>query len=290
MAEEIEDDIKQLVRELGIVDDEGDEIKTMELHIDIDQFGNFQRTSISNEDYKPSAINAGMPAMFLAPKTISAEREELYEKELFIEKTANIGQFKFVKTIYSNITDKTRKAMNKLLRATTGENFVTAQKSNITYIVFDKKDRVIGYAMISTYSPENHFKTEGPYLYNFITDISLKKEARCGHALLDYIERDVAESGAKLINLDVDHENVRAFKFFIFNKYRVIGKYEKLDLKNMNLFEIDRTVAKYKLTDKIKEIKQRRGLAAEESEPVTIGDSIDEPNKKIRYISMTKTL
>ena len=291
MAEEDNDDIEQLIRELGIV--EGEYLPSAE------EYG-----ELKNPEYAPSLDNAGMPAVFMKHKPISAEREVQYAKEFMIEKTANVGKFKFVKTIYSKIPDKTRKAMNKLLRTTTGENFVTAQKSDITYIVFDKKDRVIGYTMVSTYSPENHFKTEGLYLYNFITDISLKKEARCGHALLDYIEKDVKETGAKLIknssssstnklviNLDVDHENVRAFKFFIFNKYRVIGKYEKLDLKNMNLFEIDKTVAKYKLTDKIKEIKERRGLStpdAEESGPITITDS--EPNKKIRYISMTKTL
>jgi hypothetical protein len=248
----------------------------------------------TNSDFQPSEENPGMPAMFLKPPIISKEREERYDQEIKIEKISdNSNLFTFIKTIYSAIDDKMRKQMNRLLRATTGENFVTAQKTDVTYVVLDKKSKVIGYTMVSNYSPENHFKNEGPYIYNFITDISLKKEARCGHALITYVERDLAKSGEKLLNLDVDHENVRAFKFFLFNKYRVIGKYEKLDLKNMNLYEVDKTIAKYKLTDKIKEIKERRGLAESKSSdatPVSLDDSNDVPHKKIKYISLSKTL
>lgn len=273
------DDIEDLVRKLGLEEDN-------------------QQT---NRDFQPSEENPGIPAMFLKPptelpkpKTISKEREERYDQEIKIEKISdNSNLFTFIRMTYSAVDDKMRKQMNRLLRTTTGENFVTAQKTDITYIVLDKKSKVIGYTMVSTYSPENHFKNEGPYLYNFITDISLKKEARCGHALISYVERDLAKIGAKLLNLDVEHENVRAFKFFLFNKYRVLGKYEKLDLKNMNLYEVDKTIAKYKLTDKIKEIKERRGLADSKSSdatPVSLDDSNDVPHKKIKYISLSKTL
>lgn len=239
---------------------------------------------VSHDDYKPSESNPGMPAMFLKPKTIL----KAYDDKIKAEKSVNVGQFKFIKTIYSLISAVDRKAMNKLLRAITGENFVTAQKSDVSYIAFDKKNNVVGYCMISNYSPENHFKTEGPYLYNFITDTRIAKEKRCSHPLLAFVEKDLTECGETLVNIDVLHDNIRAFKFFISNNYRVIGKYEKLDLKNMNLYEVDNAINKYKLIDKIKEIKQRRGLSTD-SEPVTINEAT-EPNKKIKYLSLTKKI
>ncbi len=230
-------------------------------------------------------------AIFLKPTPISIEREKRYDEEIKAEKSVNVGQFRFLRVVYESINAKDRKAMNKLLRAITGENFVTAQKTDVTYIAFDKKNNIVGYCMISKYSPENHFKTEGPYLYNFITDIRLAKDKRCAHPLLAFVEKDLVESGKSLMNIDVLHDNVRAFKFFISNKYRVIGKYEKLDLKNMNLYEVDNTINAYKLNDKVKEIKQRRGLSDGKTEdgPVTIGET-SAPNKKIKYLSLTKTL
>ena len=263
------DDIEELVRKLGLVDETNDE----------------------TNDYEPDEDNPGIPKMFLkdVPKA-SIEREERYENEIKSEKTVNSKQFTFLRLLYENIPDKRRKQMNKLLRITTGENFVTAQKSDITYIALDPKSNVVGYTMVSNYSPENHFKVEGPYLYNFITDTSLKKEKRCGHSLLAFVEKDLNESGAKLINLDVEHGNVRAFKFFMSNKYRVIGKYEKLDLKNMNLYEVDKTINKFKLSDKIKEIKERRGLSTKENSTIILDDSNEVSNKKIKYISLTKRL
>lgn len=280
------DDLDQLVKELGLESDNDD--------------NDDNQISLNNDSYEPSEENPGIPGMFLKSnklldfKPISQEREIRYDQELKIEKIANNSNlFTFIKTIYSTIDDKMRKQMNRLLRTTTGENFVTAQKSDVTYIVLDKKSKVIGYTMVSTYSPENHFKKEGPYLYNFITDISLQKQARCAHALIAYVENDLAKCGAKLINLDVDHENIRAFKFFLFNKYRVIGKYEKLDLKNMNLYEVDKTISNFKLSDKIKEIKQRRGLSdtkTDDTGPISLDDSNETPNKKIKYISLSKTL
>jgi hypothetical protein len=195
--------------------------------------------------------------------------------------------FTVVKAIYEDLNDDQNKQIKRLLRTSTGERFVTAQKSDPIYLAYDKKSRLVGYSMLSSYSPEKHFKVEGPYLYNFITDTSLVKEKRCGRFLLAYIENDLAASGYKLLNLDVECDNIRAFKFFAFNKYRTIGKYEKLDLRNMNLHDVDKAIRANSLQEKIDEIKQRRGLKTSTDDIVSMDDT---PNKKIVYMSMTKLL
>ena len=197
-------------------------------------------------------------------------------------------QFTFLKLIYKDLTPKQIKQIKQLLRSTTGERLITAQPTDPIYLTYDKGNKLIGHAMISSYSPEKHFSPEGPYLYNFITDTSLAKHKRCGRYLLAYIENDLIEHNNTLINLDVECNNVRAFKFFALNKYKVIGRYEKLDLRNMNLYEVDKTIRNYSLQDKVDEIKTRRGLKTEENDIVSLTD--DAPNKKIIYVSMTKAL
>lgn len=249
------------------------------------------------DDHQPDDYDIdekiGIPKMFIKKtideftKDLSKEREEKYAKEISEELSVDVGQFTFLRILYNSIDPKVKKQMNKLLRITTGENFATAQKSDVTYIVFDQKANVVGFAMISTYSPEKHFSVEGPYLYNFITDTSLKKEKRCGHALMSYIEEDLQKAGAQLINLDVVNGNIRAFKFFLTHRFKVIGKYEKLDLKNMNLYEIDKTVRKFQLSSQMKELQERRKVKSK-AETISLDDS--ESNKKIKYISLSKKL
>lgn len=199
-------------------------------------------------------------------------------------------QFTINKLIYKDLSADHLKKIKQLLRSTTGERIITAQKTDPIYLVFDKKKKIVGYTMISNYSPENHFKIEGPYVYNFITDTNLSKEKRCGRFLLNYIVEDLSSEGASIINLDVEHSNLHAFKFFIRGGFRVVGKYEKLDLRNMNLYEIDKSIRQFNLQDKIDEIKQRRGFNNSESETVTIMDDNETPNKKIVFISLSKSL
>ena len=148
------------------------------------------------------------------------------------------------KSIYSSLNKSELKQLKRLLRSTTGENFSIAQKTDPVYLCYSDKKLLIGYAMISEYSPDNHFKNTGLYLYNFVTDINLSKEKRCGKLLLKYIEDDLHDT----INLDVEHTNLRAFKFFISNGYRVVGKYDKLDINNMSLSEIDANDYNKKIT------------------------------------------
>lgn len=213
--------------------------------------------------------------------------------------------FLIIKQTYNDVHADHLKQIKRLLRNTTGERFVTAQKTDFIYLAFDRKSKVVGYAMTSSYSPEKHFKNEkitksdmsnnngndapnnGMYLYNFITDTALIKEKRCGRYLLKYIENDLSRIGYTLINLDVEHVNLHAFKFFVHNKYKVVGKYEKLDLRNMNLHEVDKTIRNLSLKDEISDIKQRRGI-----KEGLQNDSLDDnkPHKKITYISMTKLL
>lgn len=192
--------------------------------------------------------------------------------------------FIVIKKIFKDLSEDQSKQLKRLLRSTTGERLVTAQKTDPIYLAFDQKNKLVGYGMISNYSPENHFKTEGSYLYNFITDTSLIKEKRCARFLLSYIENDLKLQGYSFLNLDVECDNIRAFKFFAFNKYKAVGRYEKLDLRNMNIHEVDKTINQLSLKDKIDEIKQRRGIKDTE----TIGIVDDTPNKKIIYLSMTK--
>ena len=198
----------------------------------------------------------------------------------------DIDQFFVHSCLFNELTKDHLKQVKRLLRSTTGERMITAQQTDPIYMVFDKKEHLIGYAMVSSYSPEKHFKIEGPYIYNFVTDINLAKEKRCGRFLLEFIEHELAEQNYNIINLDVLHDNLHAFKFFIKNKYRVIGKYEMLDIRNMDLHEIDNAIKNLKLTEKVEELKRRRGISSKESEIITE----TAPNKKIVYISLTKKI
>lgn len=197
---------------------------------------------------------------------------------------ATSNKFNIIKLLYSELSKDQIKKIKQLLRATTGENMITAQKMDPIYLVFDRRQKLIGYCMISNYSPENHFKNDGVYLYNFITDTSLKKEKRCGRDLLKHVEMDL--SGSNIINLDVENSNLHAFKFFITNGYKVVGKYEKLDLRDMNLHEISSSIRNLGLQDKIDELKQRRGIKDNDNDIVSLVE--DTPNKKIVYISLSK--
>ena len=196
---------------------------------------------------------------------------------------------KVEKLQYDKLSNVQLKKIKQLLRATTGERAVTAQKTDPIYLVHDSKNRLIGFAMISSYSPENHFKIEGPYLYNFVTDICLSKDKRCGKFLFNYVCSDLKAAGNSIINLDVEHTNLRAFKFFIVNKCRVVGKYEKIDFKNLKLHEIDKSIQNHGLQDEVSEIKSRRGIK-DDSSISTVHSDDASAIKKITYVSMSCAL
>jgi ribosomal protein S18 acetylase RimI-like enzyme len=198
-----------------------------------------------------------------------------------------MSKFRIEKLLYNNLSEKQLKKVKQLMRSIFGDRFVVAQKTDPIYLAYDNKDKLIGYGMISSYSPDTHFKEEGPYLYNFITDTSLPKDKRCGRILLNYIESDIGKDYG-IINLDVEHSNIRAFKFFISCGYKVAGRYEKLDLSNLNLFEIDKTINSYGLHEEIKELKTKKPELAEIEPTVSLTD--DAPKKKIVYISLQKKL
>jgi hypothetical protein len=189
---------------------------------------------------------------------------------------------------FNKLSESQLKKIKQLLRATTGERAVTAQKTDPIYLVYDNKFRLIGFAMISSYSPENHFKQEGPYLYNFVTNTCLPKDRRCGKFLFNYVCEDLKAAGHSIMNLDVEHTNLRAFKFFIVNKCRVVGKYEKVDFKNLKLHEVDQSIQNHGLQDQIDEIKSRRGIKDSSSLMVHSDDA--SALKKITYVSMSCAL
>ena len=156
------------------------------------------------------------------------------------------------KSIYNTLNDTTKRDIKMLTRSITGEQLSVADKTNEVYIAFNN-NKLIGFAMLSTYSPENHFGNSGVYLYNFITNIYTNKLQRCGKQLLTFIENDlrsINENNTEnknnnenitenknitennIINLDVVNSNIRAFKFFINNGYKVVGKYIKKKFVN----------------------------------------------------------
>ena len=158
------------------------------------------------------------------------------------------------KSIYNTLNDTTKRDIKMLTRSITGEQLSVADKTNEVYIAFNN-NKLIGFAMLSTYSPENHFGNSGVYLYNFITNIYTNKLQRCGKQLLTFIENDLRNNTENnnvnntenitennnenknitennIINLDVVNSNIRAFKFFINNGYKVVGKYIKKKFVN----------------------------------------------------------
>jgi hypothetical protein len=149
--------------------------------------------------------------------------------------------FVFKSIPYCDISSSDIKQIRKLLRNITGENLSIAQKTDITYLAY-LNNMIVGFGMISKYSPENHFKDENPYLYNFVTDIYHKKDEKCSYKLLDYIHNSLKDSAASKINLDVLSTNKRAFKFFDKNKYKVCGKYKKTNINKLMLSDIKEDV------------------------------------------------
>lgn len=192
----------------------------------------------------------------------------------------------FIKLNFNQLTIQHLKKIKQLLRNTTGERLVVAQYTDPIYMAFSK-DKLLGYGMISSYSPEKHFgEKESSYLYDFITDTSIKKEKRCGHLLIKYIEEDLRLLGVERLNLDVESFNLHAIKFFSRSKYK---PYEKLDLKNMSLFEVDKTVNAHSLHHEMDELKQKKGIK-DASQDTNLMNLTDDAPKKIIYLRMNHNI
>ncbi len=186
-----------------------------------------------------------------------------------------------IRLSFDDLSSKRLKEIKQLLRKINGERLVVAQKTDPIYLALSNKDVLIGFAMLSKYAPENHFKQPGMYLYNFITDTTIKKEERCGYQLLRYIEQD-----AERINLDVEHTNLHAFKFFVRSNYKVVGKYERVNIKAMMVSDVDNAANQMGLTEIVNEMKSnKKGLVkVPDIEPILNDQDI----KKTIYISMSK--
>ncbi len=94
-----------------------------------------------------------------------------------------------------------------------------------------KKEVVLGYCFISSFSPEQHFEDEDRaiYLYNYICDRKYSAE-KPSVFLIDVIKNTYP---TKNLNLDILQSNARACEFFKKNGFERVGEYVKrAQLKN----------------------------------------------------------
>lgn len=137
------------------------------------------------------------------------------------------------------------KKIKQLGRKATGEPFIAFDEHMMIYMTYGSSGKVVAYCCISDFSPELHFENENPeadpeeqsggdnpqkvpYLYNFITDITLRKH-KISYQFLDYVKTFISETWAdcKEINLDIFEDNKRADRFFEKNKFEYMGIYKK---------------------------------------------------------------